>query len=409
MESGNRWKRGIALVGLMALAGVGVACGDDEAASNADNQSNNQPNNQDPNNQPNNQDPNSQPNNQAPNNQPNNQDDPFPDVDPVDCAYPSDDAECDEDEDAYGPATFLREFSIETERSGDEQCCFDLDGSGEIDNFVGETLVSLATQIDGFENINDNIQVTIESGELSYLFEMSHWEHPQWDESARMSVYQGGTVQGDYLGGEGEFYLPASNFSDDGNPLFGFGEVQIIDGELQASDGFVEVSMPGLLDELAFELANAEMRADVVQDPEPDLTAGGSFSLSDGELGGVILRDNFYKNLNAESLLCDCLDLDLPDDFDPDDPDLWSDGLFRYIEGQVDDHPGRWTCDGKTQSGDACLDPSEPVECQTLGDSGVCSVLGIISDDPDVKVDGEWGFSIGARFESVPATLMGEE
>ena len=399
------WKQWVTVAAMAAVGVGGVACGDDDVDANqeVDNQAanNQEPNNQEPNNQ--------EPNNQEPNNQnnqePNNQEDPFPEVDPVECAYPAEDPECDEPDGAFGPATFLNHFEIETAMSGEEQCCFDLDGDGNIDNFLGETVVGLASQIDGFQDINDNIRVTIESGELSYLFEMSHWVHPEWDEQVRMTVYQGDEGQGDYMEGEGLFSLPDFNFDEAGEPRFGFNDVQVEDGELQASDGFVEVIFPGLLEELSFELTSAEVRAQVVQDPAPDLTANGSFSLEDGELGGVLLRDAFYKNLNAESLNCDCLDLDLDEDFDPDDPDLRRDGLFIFAEGQTDGHPGRWTCDGKTQSVDACLDPSEPVECQTLGDQSLCSVLGFISDDPDVMVDGEWGFSIGARFESVPAML----
>lgn len=339
------------------------------------------------------------------------------DVDPVECAFPSDDPGCESGD--FGPASFFKDFEIETEENS---CCTDLTGDGVVNNYIGEEIVAaISENSPGFDDINQNILASIQSGELTYLMEAAHWEHPRWEADMDLHVYMGGTTEDsweDQEAGEGAFNLSPANFDEQDEPKFGFESVHVRDGNMTARDGFIEVMFPGLVEAIAAQLGGVEINAEVVmEDPEPDLTAGGGFSLVNGELGGAILRDQFFKSMNEESLYCNCLQLD---ETDPEEADLWKDGLYTYIEGDgewVDGEfvydegdnvsPGRWRCDWKAGGGDACEDPSEPVECRTLGNNNLCSTLDLFSNNTDVWIDGEPSFSIGVRFETVPVDILG--
>ncbi len=327
--------------------------------------------------------------------------DPVFDVEPVECAFPSDDPSCPQGE--FGPASFFSEFVIETD-DGDDACCSDINGDGNIDNFIGEEVVAAIGEgnIPGFGDINQNIVASIGSGELLYLMEAKYWEHPLWESDMDLRVYMGGSTNAsmdDNLAGEGIFTLSPTNFDEDGEPRFGFENVEIRDGHLTARDGFIEVMFPGLVEAIAAQLGAVEISADIVQDPEPDLTAGGEFALTNGKLGGAILRDQFFKSMNEESLLCDCLNLDEPEG---DEPDLWVDGLFTYNPAQ-----DRWICDWKAGSNSTCQEPDKPLECQTLGNNDLCTMLAAFSGQTDVEIDGEPSFSIGIHFESVTTEIRG--
>lgn len=325
--------------------------------------------------------------------------DPVFDVEPVECSFPSDDPNCPQAD--FGPASFFSEFVIETD-DDEDACCIDISGDGQIDNFIGETVVDAVSGISGFGDINQNIVASIGSGELLYLMEAKHWQHPMWEGDMDLRVYMGGSTNAsmsDNLAGEGIFTLSPTNFDEDGEPRFGFEQVEIRDGHLTARDGFIEVMFPGLVEAIAAQLGAVEISAEVVQDPEPDLSAGGHFALTNGTLGGAILRDQFFKSINEEALMCDCLELD---DYEGDEPDLWADGLFNYYEAQ-----DRWICDWKSAAASTCQDPEEPVECQTLGYRDLCTMLAAFSGQTDVEVDGEPSFSIGIRFESVTTEIRG--
>lgn len=323
------------------------------------------------------------------------------DVDPVECAFPSDDPECEDGE--FGPAALFSEFVISTE-TGSDTCCFDLDDDGQNDNYIGQAVVGPISSIDGFEDINHNIATAIQAGELAYLLEGSYWEHPAFDHEMTINVYRGASTDDtmdDNLAGDGSFRIAERNFGSDGEPLYGFEKAWIEDGELVAKDGYINITIPGLVEGVSAPLADAQLTGDVVQSPEPDLSAGGSFEVQNGELGGAILRDEFYLSLNKAAFDCDCIDLDVEDE---SSPDPWSEGLLIY-----DEPNDRWNCDGKSMSDDECTDPGEPVECQTLGDGSFCNLIAGFSDQTDVEVDGEPAFSIGIEFEAVTTEIVGTD
>ena len=338
-------------------------------------------------------------------------------VDPVECAFPASDPACEAGN--FGPGSMFSEIVIET-RGEEDACCFDLSGDTIIDNFIGEDLVAAITGVEGFADINQNIVAAIGSGEMVYIMETIHWLHPEWS-NLDMRVYQGGTTQYSMeqnLAGIGGFNITPTNFDDQGQPRFGFENVEVRDGVMTAKNGTIELTFPGLVEAIAVELGAVQFEANVeLVDPAPDLTAGGGFALTDGRLGGAIMRDRFFRTLNEESLNCDCLELD---DFDSDNVNLWTDGLFTFDPGHGefdgDDFiydegdnvaPGRWVCEWKASGGEACQDPSEPAECRALGDLSLCSILSGLSNQTDVWIDGEPGFSLGVHFETVPVEITG--
>lgn len=339
------------------------------------------------------------------------------DVEPVECAFPPGPDEEDCPEGDFGPATFFSEFEIADDP--DNPCCFDLDGDTDdpenYDNIIGEMILpAVEGSLEGFEDVNENIESSIAAGYLLYLLEAYRWEHPGWDDALKLNVYRGADVNGvaDALQGNGEFHLDPDDFDEEGNPHFGFDQVRVVeDGRMEAEAGRVEITLPSLVEGLGVVLADVRMHGDVVQDPEPDLTAGGGFSIENGEMGGVLLRDEFYKTLNEAAHECDCFDFEYED---PDNPDPWTEGVFRFMqeEDADEDDFGTWTCQvGKSLPEDACEDG--PPRCQTLGDESLCSILDPFADPgadvTDMVVDGEIGYSVGTRFESVPADIIGVE
>ncbi len=327
-------------------------------------------------------------------------DDPF-DVDPVECAHPADDdPDCPDGE--FGPASFFSHFEI-----SDGDCCFDLTGNGHNDNFIGEDVVpAIESGLDGFGDVNDNINSSIEFGELAYLLEAAHWDHPEWDDDMELYVHLGGETNDDMstvLAGDGAYEVAEENFDADGNRRFAFDDVTVRDGVLEASGGTVAVMFPGLVEGLVLTLKDVHLEGEIVQSPEPELQSGGNFAISDGQMGGALMRDDFYKSMNEIAHTCDCIE----DDYeDPDNPDPWSEGVFRYREDN-----DSWSCLQGKVTGDACSEPGTPPRCQTLGEEEFCTILGPFSSSSftDVEVDGELGYSVGLHFESVTTEITGIE
>lgn len=326
-----------------------------------------------------------------------------PDVDLFECAFPNDDPDCPEGD--FGPASFFKDFVIET-RSDEDACCFDIDPDDDdpfIDNMIGEQLISVAANLPGMEDPNANIAAAIQSGDLIYLLEMAHWDNAEFDSDVDLRVYKGGRTDEsmeDNLAGDGSFFIAPDNFDQNDDNIYGFTEASIEDGQLTASDGFISIEMPGLIDGVVADLGAVQIRGDIVQDPEPELGAGGNFTIENGELGGGLYRDRFFQSINRLSYDCDCLDIDIED---PDSPDLWTEGLFSYRESS-----DNWSCEIKTTSGeDLCQEPGDPSQCRTLGFDQMCNMLSFVSGETDLVIDGEKAFSVGIRFEAVTTEIRG--
>lgn len=306
----------------------------------------------------------------------------FPEVEPVDCAYPDESPECEQGD--YGPASFMNVLQVASGRS----CCVDLNGDGQIDNILGMALGLMSI----FDNdINEGIELEIQHGGLIYLLETANWNHPEFDSEIDLYIHEATAIQGNsmapILAGEGGVYLaPWSIVSGTDHRRYTFERAYVHDSTLYATGGSFQIRFPGLIDAIDARLERMSIEAKVVQDPAPEMGAGGGFYLEDGKIGGAIIRDTLFESLNVAAQDCQCMG----ENFE----------LFTYNA----DHD-RWDCGLKGVDGMDCSEAT--VECRALSESSICEGLQLISANPDVDVDGEKAFSVGLTFESVPVQIMG--
>lgn len=313
--------------------------------------------------------------------------DPGPDEDdypPVECAYPSDDETCPDG--PFGPGTYFSKFEIVT----DKTCCADIDGDDSIDNYLGNDVVGTLGPLLGGD-VNGNIQLAIDNGLLMYLMEAQSWGNTAYDASLDLKV-----LEGDYseetpqtnLSGEGSVYVSAESYDEDGAPRFGFGSARVDEGGvLRASGGSLNARFPGMIEAIDLELTDVSIRAQVVEDPQANLQAGGGFALVDGELSGVLMRDRFFESMNEAALECECIQ----------NTPL----LFTYVGTGTND---RYQC--SLASSDAQNCSSASAACRTLADNTLCGGLAGLSGLADIETDEGRAFSIGVRFETVPTELL---
>jgi hypothetical protein len=308
----------------------------------------------------------------------------FPDVDPVECAYPTTDPECEPGD--FGPGSFVTRLHI----VGDTSCCADLTGDGEINNLMGTLLGALET-VEGFEDVNGEIQTSINDGQLAYLLEAAHWNHPEFDPSVDLFLHEARATQAtmeDNLAGQGNFLLAPWSIVDGTDVRrFGFESAYVYEGVLYAEGGVFQIRFPGLVENIDARMEKISLVASVVQDPAPDLTAGGGFGLREGRMGGAIIRDALFESLNEAALDCECMGEDV---------------VFYFYEGGTAD---RWHCGLKVEDEAACVDGT--VECRALAQRQLCVSLAALSPLADVVVDGERAFSVGLSISSVPTEILG--
>lgn len=328
-----------------------------------------------------------------------------PDVESVECAFPSTSNACQGG--PFGAASYFTEFEVETD---DEEgaCCFDMcqdvggSQAGFIDNQIGEEIIGPVSAIDGLEDVNHNINAAIQSGDLIYLLEAAYWDHPEWDNDLELRMYRGSSTESTMernLDGAGSFRISSDNFDENDDPIYGFEDVEVRDGRIYAEEGFLSVEFPGLVDGVNVLLGDVRIEGDIVQDPEPDLSAGGGFAIENGKMGGVLLRDRLFLSINRLAQDCPCLDIDYED---PENPDFYEEGIFSYRENQDD-----WSCQVKSGKASQCQASTDPTHCQVIGNEQICAILGLYSSNYDCSVDGEVGFSLGVHFESVTTTIDG--
>ncbi len=312
----------------------------------------------------------------------------FPDVDPVECFYPSEDQDnCPQG--PYGPGAFITQLQIVP----DSSCCFDFDGNGTTDNFLGNLIRSVSA-LPGFGDVNANISQAISQGDLVYLFEFANWSHPSFDPDLTLTILDGEDTDNNFtanLAGMGDFNVKPTSYDGNGDPKWRFGSARVRDNVLVATDGALEIKFPGLLDEIQLALVKVRIKATVVQDlnKKPSLTAGSRVWLTQGELAGALQRDTLFESLNTAALGCECIE-----DAQP---------LFTFNSGT-----NRFVCGLTSDDVQRCRTAS--AECQNLADQLVCGFLANQSSQVDVDTTGDGAldaFSFGARFEAVGASIVG--
>lgn len=306
----------------------------------------------------------------------------FPDVEPVGCAYPDESPECEQGD--YGPASFFRKLELAR-----GSCCADVNGNGQIDNLLGPAMNIV--QIMDYD-INEAIEVEIEHGGLIYLLETANWTHPEWDSEIDLYIHEATAIHGQtmdpILEGEGGVYLAPWSIADGTSVRrYGFERAYVHDGTLYATGGTFQIRFPGLLDAIDARMERMSIEAKVVQDPAPEMGAGGGFYLEDGKIGGAVVRDALFESLNEAAQDCQCMG----DDFE----------LFIYNEGH-----DRWDCGIKGSDEMDC--GASTMECRAFAERTLCQALQVVSARPDVVLDdGSAAFSVGMTFEGMPVKIMG--
>jgi len=382
---------------LISLVLALVACSDDSApANNAANNTNNQTST---NNSTSTNNPVNNPNNTNSNNT-NNGDmgtdaDPdmfepdmeadmepdMPDVTEQPCFHPASDPNCPPG--VWGGAAMITEMVLPDDMS----CCFDFSGNGTIDNRLGG-LLGVAVNL-GFD-VNGGLASALRFGDVIYLLEFSGLSNTEYDPDFDLSFYTGRDTDFDFepnYAGTGEVWVRQDALETivPPQPKWGFGTASLNEGEIEASDGFLRLEFPGLLDEVRINVVQARLTATI--DPNADLTAGGLVPLTDGKLGGVVLRNDFFASLNEASLACDCL------------------GRAVYSRNAN----GTFSCNSTFSDEVNC--EFEPAQgCRFLASSQYCSVLGTLSSSTDIDTNGDGtkdGYSFGATFTAVGTSIVG--
>lgn len=312
-----------------------------------------------------------------------------PDVEDYECFYPSADPNCAQG--PFGPGSFITSLNIVSNRT----CCFDYTGDGRNDNAIG-VLLGQIQALPGMSDVNANIAFAINQGLLSYVFEFSNFANPFYDPSLNLRVLLGEDTDeffADNLGGEGAFNVLPESFEEDGTtPKWAFDEARVNNGKLIASGGAIDLTFPGLIDEVAISLVDVHVRADVVDEAgkEPDLTAGGRVWLSNGELAGVLLRDKLFESMNNAALGCDCIQDARP-------------LMYSYNQDQ-----DKYVCELTADDATRCNSASSA--CSDLANRTICLFFASYSTNVDVDSSGDGtndGYSVGVRFESVGASIEG--
>lgn len=321
--------------------------------------------------------------------EPDVSDDVMPDVEPVDCYYPSSDPECPQG--PYGPSSFINELRVVP----DQSCCHDFNGDGRNDNYLGTILGTLsALPVPGFGDVNQNIAAAIGQGQLVYLIEFADWSHPLHDDDLTVTILRGEDADfnfSDNLQGTGDFNVQALSFDEHANPRWQFEHARVRNGELLATGGTLELQFPGLLDEIKIALVDVRLKARVVDggNRSADLSAGGRVWLEAGELAGALQRDTLFESLNNAAQGCECIQDARP--------------LFSY-----NSNSNKYACNLTAADAQRCASAS--AECSSLAHQLSCGFFANQSGNMDVDTtrDGNRdAYSFGARFETVGARLVG--
>lgn len=304
-----------------------------------------------------------------------------PDVTEQPCFHPTNDPTCPEGE--WGGAAMVTEMVL----PDDMTCCFDFSGNGNIDNRLGG-LLGVAENL-GFD-VNGGLETALRFGDVIYLFEFSGLSNTDYDSDFDLAFYTGTDTDFDFepnYAGTGEVWVRPDALETivPVKPKWGFETASINEGQIDATGGFLRLEFPGLLDEVRIDVVQARLTATI--DPDADLTAGGLVPMTDGKLGGVVLRDDFFTSLNDASIACDCL------------------GRAVYTKNAS----GTYSCNSTFSDEVAC--ESDPAQgCRFLASSQYCSVLGTLSSSVDIDTDGDGtkdGYSFGATFNAVGASIQG--
>ncbi len=284
----------------------------------------------------------------------------------------------------WGPASFVNSLYLPY-NEGDEPCCFDFTGDGEIDNGVANIIAMLGGMIGG--DINEEIRFAIESGNLVDLLEfigVADWADTP---SFTLNSYTGFDAYGDFSDNldpvfGGSFLLDPRAFDEEGRPLSHFAAASISAGLVEAGPGDFIVELPLL----GGAPVRAVMQGTLIEARVSAVAERPYVSLADGRLGGYFHEKMLFDAANAYVWMsCSCLG-------------LGNDPLMDYATH-------------------TCASDGSPEQC-TSEEEEVCGqlyyycpmMMPFISMVLDVDADGDGAYdsiSVGLTFSGIPALIEG--
>lgn len=280
---------------------------------------------------------------------------------------------------------------------GADDCCFDFDGDGEMDNALGGLVGSLAPLLGADLNITELISEAIVDGDLVVLLEYKNLDSDTDDADMQMYGFLGaydvdnGTTFTEAITGTGDFLVSESSFKFDesGNntwiPQINFEDATIAGGVMVAGPSLFKIAIPLGEVLLSLDISGTQIEGDVAYGAN-----GVGLDINTGMLGGYVQMEDIYGALNAYfDTNCTCLGLDGP--------------LVTYIDENT-----KAQCASKPPTSTCSDDPDTEI-CDTI--AGFCGLaLGFIKPDIDSDDTGvPDSISIGAWVEAVSANIVGME
>ena len=290
--------------------------------------------------------------------------------------------------DGGAPSEFGEDVSVITEMllagaNNPEDCCFDFDGDGQVDNGVGGLLGTLGSFL-GDVDVDGSLAEAIADGSVTILLEADGVDDLVNDDSVDVRGYVG------YYTDEGEVFVQPGSFNPDGTPLVYFEDGVIEEGVAVMGPADFQTSLPLAGFNLSLEVKDARGQTEVSVSED-----GDNFDMTDGKLGGLIPFGDIVTTLNMVAGACECLDLNGGPMFDLDGEDSIS------CSSSFDDaNPSCSDADGSLCTGLAGIADQKFLVCN-IG-------LGLIKPDIDTDFNGKGDhFSVGLRFSGEAESIEG--
>jgi len=286
------------------------------------------------------------------------------------------------------PGTLLTSFEV----AGSSDCCFDIDGDGDVDNFIGGFNAGIGSLTGGAAS------VFMDAGPVALGFR-------GLGDGGPVDVVMGLVTDadgdpGNDLSGEGTFALTSGAFfTGTATPVHGFTAASFAEGQLVASEGRLQLPWShaevcgdsldfslGLLLPLDMPWGQAMLSANATVAPN------GGLTMTDGKLTGVAPMGYIVDRLNALfAARCGCVDGSVSFSLD-------SDNKIACDDPGVD-------ASACSNGLDYCENESPDFVCKLLTDD--CSIVRpMFSPDVDTDFDGVAdSLSISATFEGVSAII----
>ncbi len=285
-----------------------------------------------------------------------------------------------------------------------DDCCFDFDGDGTVDNRVGEVIRDLG----GIVNVdfNGSIGQAIADGNLALVFEIAGLDDWTVDPDVVINGHYARDTDLDFtnnLVGEGVFEVTPNNFwPDTADARYAF-EASVQGGILSAGPATFDLSVPVGDGDQRVNAKLLETRLDAKLEESPsgtgvsfdgaaDFTANPEAGIIFGaRLGGVLPEAELYGGINDfMSGVCTCVSMAGPMVSFDESTNAWECAQAATIDTSA--------CDTTVQTEDIC---------SKIGT--FCSLaLTIITPDLDRDNDGRNdAFSLGAWLKGVGADITG--